>query len=204
MRIVATFVSWIFHPLLFATYLVLLLGWIMPQFLLIPVNKTLTFAGLVFVMTFLLPAANLLMFKAFGTLPSLQMKARKERLVPFTFISIIYVVVTIMFFYKVSHNVNFNKVMMIATGLIVLATAATFFEKVSIHSLAICGAIGILLPLNKAIENGALIVPTITVIVIGGLVMSSRLYLNAHTPRQVLYGALLGFAGAFFGMAILF
>ena len=176
----------------------------MPQFLLIPVSKTLTFAGLVFVMTFILPVANLLMFKTFGTLPSLQMSTQKERLVPFSFITIIYIAVTIMFYYKVSHNVNFNKVMLIITGLILLATVATFFEKVSVHSLAICGAIGIMLPLNKAIENGVLLVPTILVIVTGGLVMSSRLYLNAHTPRQVLYGAVLGFSGAFFGMILLF
>ena len=204
MKAIATLVSWVFHPLLFATYLVLLLGWFMPQFMLIPVAKTLTFAGMVFVMTFLLPVANLLMFKAFGSLPSLQMTTQKERIIPFSFITIIYIAVTIMFYYKVSHNVNFNKVMLIITGLILLATVATFFEKVSVHSVAICGTMGIMLPLNKAIENGALLLPTLLVIVIGGLVMSSRLYLNAHTPRQVLYGAVLGFTGAFFGMTILF
>lgn len=204
MKTAATIISWIFHPLLFATYLVLLLGWYMPQFLLIPVSKILTFAGLVFIMTFILPAANLVMFRAFGTLPSLEMKTQRERFVPFVLIAIIYLVVTLMFYYKVSANVNFNKVMMITTGLIFIAAVATFFEKVSVHSLAVCGAVGILLPLNKVVENGVLFVPTLVMLMVAGLVMSARLYLNAHTPRQVLYGAVLGFSGAFFGMIFLF
>ncbi len=163
-----------------------------------------TFAGLVFVMTFVLPLANLLLLKAFGTLPSLTMRTQHERLVPFTFVTVIYIVVTVMFYYKVGGNVNFNKLMLIITALILVATVATFFEKVSVHSLAVCGAIGILMPLNKAIENGALFYPTVAVVLIAGLVMSSRLYLNAHTPRQVLFGGILGFSGAFFGMILLF
>jgi membrane-associated phospholipid phosphatase len=36
--------------------------------------------------------------------------------------------------------------------------------------------------------------PMLAVIVLGGFLMSARLYLNAHTPAQVLAGALLGLA----------
>ncbi len=204
MRTAAKIISIIFHPLLFPSYLVVVLGFFMPHFLLIPQQALLSFLGLVFVMTFVLPSVNLLMFRVFGTMQSLQMESRKERLLPFVLISIIYSVVSFMFFYKVSINVNFNKVMLIVALMVVMATVATFFMKVSVHSLSVCGAIGITLPLNKAVGDGSMLWPTIGIMLVAGIVMSSRLLLNKHTPREVLYGAVLGFSSGFFGMTILF
>jgi hypothetical protein len=204
MKTAANIITYVFHPLLLATYLVLLLGLFIPRFLLIPPGAVVTFAGFVFVMTFVLPVANLIMLKAFGSLSSLRMPTREERLVPFTLITIIYAIVTVMFFYKVSVNVNFNKVMLIVAAMVLLATVGTLFEKISVHSLGICGVLGIMLPLNKSVENGTMLLPTVIVIVIAGMVMSSRLYLNEHTPRQVMAGALMGFASGFFGMLALF
>lgn len=204
MKTAATVISYLFHPLLFATYLVLVLGWCMPRFLIFNSSALLTFASLVFVMTFVLPVANLVMFKAFGTIPSLHMRSRRERILPFIAITLIYSVVVLMFFYKVTQNVNFNKVMLIVACMVLTGTLFTFFQKISIHSLAICGALGILIPLNKAAENSVLLWPSIAVLILAGLVMSARLYLNAHTPREVLYGAVTGFSVGFLGMIILF
>jgi membrane-associated phospholipid phosphatase len=204
MQTAAKIISYIFHPLLFATYLVLVLGWIIPHFLLLPPAAILPFTGFVFAMTFILPVANLIMFRAFGTLTSLQMPTRRERLLPFTLITIIYIVVTIMFFYKVRVNVNFNKVMLIVCSMVLVATIATFFQKLSVHSLAICGALGIMLPLNKVVESDLMLWPTIIVLTLAGVVMSSRLYLNAHTPREVMVGGVSGFSIGFFGMLLLF
>ena len=108
-----------------------------------------------------------------------------------------------MFFYKVSVNVNFNRIMLIATALAATATVATFFFKISVHSLAMGGALGIILPLNKA-ADGELLVPAAGLIALAGIVMSARLYLQAHTLREVGYGAALGFLVGFFGMNLLF
>ena len=66
------------------------------------------------------------------------------------------------------------------------------------------GGIGILLPLNKALETGELLYPTIGVIIAAGLVMWSRLFLNAHVPREILIGSLMGFVIGFGGMVVLF
>ncbi|CAN5314589.1 hypothetical protein BH10BAC4_BH10BAC4_08060 [soil metagenome] len=204
MQTAARAISIIFHPLLFATYLVLVLGWSIPRFLVLPSKALLPFTGFVFVMTFILPVANLIMFKAFGSLTSLQMPTRRERLLPFTLITIIYIVVTVMFFFKVKNNIYFNKVMLIVASMVLIATIATLFQKISIHSLAICGALGIMMPLNKAVENGAMLWPTVIALTIAGAVMSARLYLNVHTPREVMMGAVTGFSIGFFGMILLF
>jgi membrane-associated phospholipid phosphatase len=61
-----------------------------------------------------------------------------------------------------------------------------------------------LLPLNKVTEEAALLWPTAFVILVAGLVMSSRLLLGAHAPREVLYGGIVGFIVGFGGMVVLF
>ena len=155
------------------------------------------------VITFIFPAANLIMLKAFGSIQSLEMGKRKDRILPFLMITIFYGVVCAMFFFKVSVNLNFNKLMLIATGLTLVATVVTLFFKISVHSLAMGGALGIVLPLNKA-ADGALVLPAAALFVLAGLVMSARLYLQAHTLREVSYGAAAGFLVGFFGMIFLF
>ncbi len=101
-------------------------------------------------------------------------------------------------------NDNFIKVLVIIDALIMASTVATFFYKVSVHSLAICGLVGILLPLNKIAEENTIFYATLALIVLAGVVMSARLQLNAHTPREVLVGSVLGFTTSFAGMLILF
>ena len=109
-----------------------------------------------------------------------------------------------MFYYKVKSNIHFNKVMVLVTVMVLVATVVTFFYKISVHSLAMCGALGILVPFNKAVENGSMLWPTVVALLIAGLVMSSRLYLNAHTPRQVMFGAVAGYMIGFFGIFFFF
>ncbi len=93
---------------------------------------------------------------------------------------------------------------MIITTMVIVSFAITFFFKISVHSLAACGAIGILLPLNNATEEALLVVPTVFVILAAGTVMSSRLLLEAHTPKEVYYGGVVGFAIGFLGMILFF
>jgi len=203
MRTFSRFLSLVFHPLLFTTYLVILLSIFLPRFLLIPSNAIWKFAGFVAVITFVFPVANMIMLKAFGTISSLEMESRRERIVPFLMITIFYAVVCGMFFYKVSVNLNFNKMMMIVTAMTAVATIVTFFFKISVHSLAMGGAIGIIMPLNK-VADGELLYPVVAMIFLTGVVMSARLYLQAHTVREVGYGAAVGFMVGFFGMVLLF
>jgi hypothetical protein len=199
----AKIVSVIFHPLLMTTYLVLLLGNFFPQMLLIKASALRLFALLVFFVTFVLPALNIVMFKVNGVISSFTLASRAERIIPFIFISIIYVLVTALFFYKGSFGSNFNRLMLIVSLMVVISTVITFFYKVSIHSISIWGAVGIVLPLNKIVD-GSLLWPTAAIIAIAGFVMSSRLLLNAHTPREILFGAVIGFSIGFGGLVILF
>ncbi|MBK7650395.1 MAG: phosphatase PAP2 family protein [Flammeovirgaceae bacterium] len=204
MRILAIIISIIFHPLLLTTYLVMLLGYYFPSMLMIAPENFKIILAFVFCFTFLLPAVNMLMFKLFGTISSYTLDSRKERIIPFLAISIIYVVTTFLFYNKLRFSQNFNYLILLVTVLVVVSAALTLLYKVSVHSLAVWGAIGIILPLNKALEQSYLLWPTAIALVIAGVVMASRLYLNSHTPRQVLVGSLVGFSIGFLGIIFLF
>jgi hypothetical protein len=200
----ARVISILFHPLLLPTYLVLLLGKFFPAMLMIRPEVLTPIAGIVFLVTFMLPAINLLMFRYFGNVSSMTLEDRRERTMPFFFISLIYVSFTALFYYKFPISANFIKLMIIISVLVISATLITLFYKVSVHSLAMWGGVGILFPLNKVAENGALLWPTAFIITASGLVMSSRLLLNVHVPREILFGSLIGFLLGFAGMIFLF
>lgn len=204
MRILAKFISVVFHPLLLTSYLLILINYYFPAMLMIAPQNFRPVLAFTFCFTFIFPALNILMFKQFGTISSYSMESRKERIIPFVGISITYVVMTFLFHYKVSFSPNFNSLILLVTALVVAATAITFFYKISVHSLAMWGGIGIIMPLNKAIEQTYLLWPTALIIVAAGAVMSARLYLNAHTPRQIMLGALVGFGIGFLGVILLF
>lgn len=207
MNLLARIISFLFHPLLLATYMFGLFALSLPAGL-DPLKEEghLNFVFLIFCVTFLLPALNLGIFKTFGSIKSLAMEERQERIIPFSFIAILYSVVTYLFYSRtrVSLNDNLLKFLIIIDILVVIATLITIFYKVSVHSMSIWGFIGIILPLNKLSEDGALFYPTLALIVIAGLVMMARLQLNAHTPREVMVGSMVGFVTSFAAMIIMF
>ncbi len=200
---ISQFISILFHPLLLTTYLVLILGFLFPPMLMLPKDKLWLFAGVIFCITFVLPALNLLIFKQFKIISSLTMHDRKDRTTPFIFIAILYVMVAALFYYRIQLSINFSKIMMITASLVVVTCVITFFYKISVHSLSIWGAVGLILPLSK-LAGQPLVYATIVLIAAAGLIMAARLQLNAHTPRQVLVGALVGFVVGFGGMIMLF
>lgn len=207
MILLARIVSIVFHPLLLATYLFSLFILLFPAGL-EPLKSEghLTFLLLIFCVTFVLPALNVGFFKMMGTIKTLEMKDRSERILPFIFITVLYLGVTYLFYSKprVGFHDNMFKFLIIVDALVLIATFTTFFYKISIHSLAAWGMLGILIPLNKVLEDNTLFYPTLIIIVITGAVMSARLKLNAHTPREVMIGSALGFSTSCAAMNILF
>jgi len=183
------------------------LAWALPTSL-EPVGPELQlkFLLFIFIVTCLLPFLNVGIFKVFGTIQNYAMPDRRERLMPFIFISAIYVAVTYLFHLhgKMNLNDNFLKFMVIIDMLVIVATIATFFFKVSVHSICVWGLIGMLVPLNKITEVSTLFYPTLGVIVLAGFIMSARLQTGAHSSREVMWGSVMGLATAVIGMLLLF
>ncbi len=205
MNTLARIISFVFHPLLMPTYLLGLLSFLLPSVLYpVKTDPVWAFLFLIFSVTFLLPALNILFLKIMGTITSFTMEERKERVRPFFLITIIYCFVTFILSAKtgISTSDNFFKLLLIIDCLVIAATVITFFYKISIHSIGVTGISGIILPLNSVAENNTLFIPTVVLLVITGLVMSARLQLNAHTTREVWIGALTGFTIGFVGMIV--
>lgn len=203
----ARLVSIVFHPLFMPTYFFSLLAWTLPHLLepIIPPLQ-LKFILFIFLVTAILPLLNVGIFKVFGTIGSFAMPYRRERLLPFVFISLIYIVVTYLFHLhaRMNLNDNFLKFMLIIDLLVVVATLATFFFKISVHSVCVWGLIGILVPLNKITEVNSIFYPTVGLIALAGFIMAARLETGAHNPREVMWGAVVGLTTGLSGMLTLF
>jgi membrane-associated phospholipid phosphatase len=184
--------------------MVMLLGTFFPALLMIAPQNLRVMTAFIFCFTFLLPVVNLIMFRMFGTISSYTLENRAERIIPFIAIALIYMVTALLFFIKLRFSVHFNYLLLIIAMLVMAAVVLNFFLKVSVHALAAWGGIGILLPLNKAVEQPDLLWPTAGAILAAGLVMAARLYLNAHTPREILVGSITGFSIGFFGVLYFF
>lgn len=203
----ARIISYLFHPLLLATYLVTLLAFLFPAALYpIRIESSFSFIVLLFVLTFALPVVNIVFFRLLGVISSVHLVHRSERIKPFLLIVLLYGVFTYLLNSKTKLTLGDNlfNLILIIDVLVLVSFLITIIYKASIHSLAIWGFFGILLPLNKVVEDGSLFIPTLVVLILAGFIMSSRLQLNAHTPREVLVGSLAGFFVGFFGMMILF
>ncbi len=202
-RPVAQLISYVFHPLLLATYLVIFLSMYFPAMVMADRGKAWVITAFVFVFTCLLPTMNLLMLRSFKTIGSLTMESRKERIFPFVMITVIYGVIAYLFYNNLPF-LKLNKLMLVVFALVLVSLLITLFFKISIHSLSIAGAVGIVIPLNKAMEEPCLLIPTAVLIVLAGVVMSARLVLGAHTLREVLYGAMVGLVIGYVGVMALF
>lgn len=207
MNLLAKLISIIFHPLLLATYLFALFGKLYPPAI-FPVTER-GFMGillLIFITTFMLPAINVYFFKIFGTISSVSMPLRRERIAPFLMISLLYGVVTYLLHEKIGlgWQDTFMKFLLLIDVLVVSAFVITLFMKASIHSLSMSAMTIIMVVLNNSVENGIFFYPMLLTILLSGLVMTARLYLQVHTLKEVLVGSVIGILVAAGGMMILF
>ena len=137
------------------------------------------------------------MIRKRSVIQSFSMETRSERIIPFFAISIFYLVVCVMLSNRLGWESFFIVALSTIAGTSFLVSGITLKFKISVHSVAASSVVGFLLAVMLVRAESDLLYPLITAIVLAGAVMSSRLYLNAHTPAQVGYGCLLGFIASF-------
>ncbi|HVD97373.1 MAG TPA: hypothetical protein VNB90_04150 [Cytophagaceae bacterium] len=193
-------ISALFHPLLFPTYIFLLIGYFAPLAL-APLN---TLEGrrflisLIFLSTFFLPFLLLILYimirNARWSVQNFFMETGKERVFPFLIIGMFYSIL-IYFVRQVPQLNDVILVVMTCVTVCILFTAViSNYWKISVHAVGISGMIGLLGAINNKIPDSFLFYPITGMIVFAGLLLSARLYLNAHTPAQILAGVMLGLA----------
>ena len=144
------------------------------------------------------------MVRRHSVIQSFSMVNRGERVIPFFAITVFYLAVCIMLSNRLGWGSFFLVAMMTITGISFIVTLVTLRWKISVHSVAVSSMVGFLLAAMLARAESSLLLPLSGSILMAGAVMSSRLYLNVHTPAQVGYGCLLGFALSFIVTVIYF
>ena len=187
-------VSLVVHPLLMPTFLFLIIYFQAP-IVLSPISEG-SFRYLLFaiaITTCIIPLLSIISFKYSSMVGSIELENRRDRLGPFLFISIFYTITAFMFGLNDNINPLLTVIFAAMTVNVVLLALITLWFKVSVHAASVMGLVGMLVALAFKYPGSGLRVPVIYSFLIAGLVMTSRLYLNAHTPKEVGLGALVGF-----------
>jgi membrane-associated phospholipid phosphatase len=197
-KIIAHTISAIFQPLLMPSLVFFVALFHIDNSTNITVDGQWTILSLVFLTTCLIPVCTILMFRFTKVIKDLQMTNRKDRLLPFAFISIFYLLVTVLFHRQLPLNNLLSATLISMTVVVVLTNLITFFWKISAHSAGIAGLVGFCLVYSmKFAESNNLLFPLLASVLLMGVIMWARLYLNAHKPIEIIAGAILGFVVCF-------
>jgi hypothetical protein len=207
LRIFFKIITYVFHPILLPTFGTLLYLWANPSIVGKEVDEgTFIHPSLVvitiFINTFIMPAMAILMMKALGFIKSVDMEDRQDRIIPF---------IATMTFYIWAYLVvkNYFDFMLPIYSIFILGTVVSvmlsffinLFLKLSIHMVGMAGLMaGTLLMMMNSEKS--LIGVFLVIIVLTGLVASARLYLKAHTPKEVFIGFLIGISGQMLAFSI--
>ncbi len=148
---------------------------------------------LIFLITFLLPASIIYYLYKVKIIATLQLKDLKSRRLPFFFTFLIYLGFTL-FLQKNMPTLKEIIIAMVSITLSIFWVAIiSLFWQISAHAVGVSGVLGAIFVILIKKDVAQLFIPLIVLLILVGLVASARLKLNAHTPRQILAGILLGF-----------
>jgi hypothetical protein len=187
----ARVISYVFHPLLIPTYILLLLLNLNSFLTLsLPVSFKLTLAGVVFLTTVLFPLFLTWMLYRLSIISSVVMAAKEERIYPILAISVFYYL-TYFLLRGIHISAIFSIYMLGATLLAILSLMVNFYRKISLHMIGIGSFTGLFLglSLNFGINLHAEICAGI---LLAGIIGFARLKSNAHQPAEIYSGFAMG------------
>lgn len=191
LRKLSSFVSYLLHPVFmplimaYVIYLITPVSFVQYE----PKELTLLFIQIA-VSTIFFPLLVVLLLKGLGFIKSIFMRNQKERIIP--------VLATMICYWWISHvfkNIDAPVELQILMrgaywGMIVLFICSIFF-KISMHTIAAGGMLGMLIVLLM-LSPVRMTIPLFLGIFIAGLSGTARLLLGAHTQFEVWAGYILG------------
>lgn len=187
----AKIISVLFHPLLIPTYAMLILINTKNHFALaLPLQNRYIALAIVFLTSFVLPVLIMLILRKMGTVKSLQMESKHERVVPLFITSILFYG-TYYLLKQGPHFALFNIFMLGATLLVIMSLFINYATKISIHMVAQGGMLGAFTGFAITFNQDYLLM-IIVLIIMAGLTGFARLKLKAHSEAQVYSGFGMG------------
>lgn len=229
---IAQVISFVFHPLLMLTYMLVLLLLVNPY--LFGVNSVGEKASKVliiqvFLYTFFIPAVAVVVFRALGFVRSIELKDRQDRIGPYILTGIFYL--WLFFNFYNSREVNtgqLNFVLQVPTAytsFVLGGTLALFiaffinnFSKISAHAVGMGGLIAMVVITMRLFSYDrftidstilgtfqvSMVAVLMVVIVLAGLVGTARLLLQSHDLKDLAGGYLVGFAAQVIALRLIF
>ena len=195
MKAFAKIISYVFQPLLMPSLVFYTMLYYLGNSSNLTDSGKWTVVSLIFFTTCLIPMVTVIMFRITKVIKDLHMKDRRDRFIPFVFITIFYLVVAVMIMNQDWMNDMMQLAFTAMTAVVVITNFITFKWKISAHAAGVAGWLGFAVAFSVQYPGTSeLFVPIIFIILINGLVYWSRLYLNAHRPLELWAGAFLGFS----------
>lgn len=191
LRVPAKIVSYLFHPVFMPTVMAIILTYLNIQgFRGIDVPHRNQLWGNFALNTIFFPVVSVLLLKAVGFIESIQMHSSKDRIMP--------LIATMIFYfwaYLIMKNLEAPLILrVLALGSfwgIVVVFILNIFIKVSMHTAAAGGALGILIVLMMFSQT-SLFLPLLIAVLVAGIIGTARMVLHAHTPVEIWLGYIAG------------
>lgn len=191
-RGIASFISYIFHPVFIPLYAIIFLVFLHPVyfsgFSVAAKYQTLFITGL---NTIFFPLLCVGLLRALGFINSVFLRTQKDRIIPYIACGIFYFWTFTVFKEQPSFHPILSSFML---GVFLASSAAlivNIYYKVSMHALGLGGWLGLFVIIANS--NSMLMTwPLSIVILITGLVCTSRLMITDHTQKDIYSGLLTG------------
>lgn len=192
MKRAAEILSVIFHPLFIPLYGLLIIYSSPTLLSFIPPQIKRMILVLVMANNVLLPIALAIVLHARGAIASLRAHGRSERVLLLTFALLMY---SLTAFVLLRIQVpNLFKAYLVSIAVVTLVTLLiTFKYRISMHAIGFGGLI-VLVIFMIALYQISMVWQLLAVVLAGGAVMSSRIYLEDHSPAEVWSGLFVGAA----------
>lgn len=190
-------ISFIFNPLLMPTYGMIIAFWLSTLQILLTTDK-ITVIAAVALMTCVVPLVLFVLMRRFKILTDVHLNVQKERFIPYTITVVCYVVCALYLF-----NINAPTWMWMfmfgGASAAFISLVVNFFWKISAHMAGIGGLIGLLCKINSCGDGIFDLMPVIcAMIIMAGILGTSRIAMERHTFWQVIAGTVNGFVCVYF------
>lgn len=218
MKILAKTISYLFHPLFITVYSLDVIYFLHPFIFDNKEDKSkVIFIAYTILSTLIIPILAIILMKNLNIIETLKMEKKTERIGPLIVISILYLWLFINYKNSTELPLDFAAMMLGASFAVMSAFFINNFIKISLHTIGMGSVISLFLILKYKLEYSGLsfkISPASTVelsmdflliivILLAGVVGTSRLFLKAHTVKELYLGYIVGFITQFLAFNII-
>ncbi len=200
-RVLALVISVVFQPLIIPVIVYGMLFFLVPQATSLPLEFKSRIFFLIALSTLIIPMVTIFGLRLSGTLKSLHMDTIQERAIPFSITSVYYLLTVYFLYDKSELDPLLWQTLAVITLAVLVLTGVTFFWKMSAHMIGMGGLLAAVLVLGIKFPTFKVLYPLLLILMLNGIVGSSRLYLAAHRPIEIYVGLIFGFLICFIGFS---